>query len=131
VNVTEEIGITNLDHLARTIVEKSSIKCSRQTALNLILNHLEHGVEIRKDGELAGYLLVFNVLGTRSLHGYKFVDGFGVRAFRLAKKIVKQFDIRCLTTTIDQLKVCRLAGLLGFNLQQKIGNYVAFERGAA
>lgn len=129
--IEEKDRITDKTHLAKTIAEKSSIKTAIPAVLDLIDNHLEHGVEIYRDGVLAGYMLIFNFFGIRSFHGYKLVEGYGVRALRLAKALIKKFDIRESATTLDQEKTRRALSILGFSIKKQSGEFLTFERGLA
>jgi hypothetical protein len=126
---TEKEGITSKNHLIKTIAEYSSLKPTIQYAQELVDNFFEHGVEIYQGSTLAGYLLVFNVFGTRSFHGYKFIEGHGVHALSVSKQIIEKFQIKFITTTIDQLKTIRLARLLGFCKEQRMDNFLILERG--
>lgn len=126
--IVEQEGVTDKKHLVKTIQEKSSFVASEHTVEYLVDNHLEHCQEIYVDGVISGYLLVFNFFGVRSFHGYKLIEGYGTRAFRLAKAFIKKFKVFRIVTTIDQLKTIRLARLLGFAEKQRIGNCISFER---
>jgi len=127
--VTEKIGITDKEHLIETITKKSSIKTTPQMVREIVDRFLEHAVEVYKDEHLAGYMLVFNFLGVRSFHGYKLVEGYGVRALRLAKGLIEKFNIRESATTIDQAETRRALSILGFTVKNRYGAFLSFGRG--
>ena len=129
--ITEQEGISDKNHLAKTICDFSSLPHDKNDVLSLLDRHLEFSKEIYKDGVLSGYALVFNFLGVRSFHGYKLTEGFGVRAFRIAREMIRKFDIKIISTTIDQIKTIRIAKLLGFSESQRFGDVLVLQKGAA
>jgi hypothetical protein len=119
-------GLTDKKHLLETIEKNSSLKISAQSVVD---NHLEKSLEIYRDGVFVGYALIFNFLGKRSLHGYKFIKGHALGAFKIAKKIIEDFKVEYISTTADHLEVARLARLLGFTKERQVRNVICFEKG--
>lgn len=118
--------LTDKNHLVKTIQSNSALKIPAEIVVD---NHLEKSLEIYRDGVFVGYALVFNFLGKRSLHGYKFIKGHALGALRIAKKIINDFKIDYISTTADHLEVVRLAKLLGFTKERQVGNVICFEKG--
>lgn len=125
---TKKEGITDRSHLVKTIQEKSSLKIEPKIVAGIVDRHLENAEEVYKDNVLVGYFLLFNFQGVRSFHGYKMIEGYGVRAFRYAKEFVEKYKAGGLETTADQTKVIRFAKMLGFKETRRIENLIAFGR---
>jgi hypothetical protein len=103
---------------------------AREFIEGLVRLHIECCEEHYLDGVLVGYLLLFNFYGRRSFHAYKLVDGYGVRAFRLAKDFIQKHNATSLETTEDKVDVVRVAKMLGFVEDQQVDNLLAFRRAA-
>ena len=114
--------ISDRNHLIETILRNTSVPTTKEKAEEIVSKHLEHGVESYHDGVLAGYMLVFNFFGKRSLHGYKFIKGHALYGFQLARKMVKDFGVDYISTTVNQSGVIRFAKMLGFKTERRVGN---------
>jgi hypothetical protein len=129
ITVTETEQLTDKNHLAKVMLEKSSIPgVTIERALSIINAHLECCVELCKDGYLIGYSLVFNFFGVRSFHAYKLIDGYGVWALRTAKRMIEKFGVDIIDTTVDQTNTIRAAGVLGFKEIYRDGQLLRFRR---
>lgn len=113
-------GVTNWKHLFSIIKEASSIKLADYDALErMILDTTERVIEIYSADEMfVGYILIMNVNGERSLHGYKLIEGFPFLMFDIVKEILDQYEEISIITTIDKTAVRRLGAMLG--LQESI-----------
>jgi len=125
---TKKEGVTNLKHLIDTILKHTSLQTTREFVEGLVCSHLECAEEIYKDGVLVGYFLLFSFCGSKSFHGYKLIEGYGVRAFRYAKEFIAKHKASSLETTTDQTKVVRIAKMLGFLETRRVSNLIAFGR---
>ena len=121
-------GLTDRVHLAEIMVKNTSFDITREFALNLINSYMERCIEIYKDDVLSGYVVIMNIMGSRSLHGFKLVDGYAFSAFRIAKDMLKEYDDLAITTTADKVNVRRLGKLLGFKETMHTASIVLMER---
>jgi hypothetical protein len=121
-------GLTNKAHLADTILKHTSVNVRREDILFLIDVHLERCIEVYKDDVLSGYVLIMDMYGNKSLHGYKLVDGYAFCAFKIAKDILKDYKNISVTTTKDQVGAIRIAELLGFRQTSYLNDVVMMQR---
>lgn len=116
--ISRKEGLTDINHLAETMIKYTSLNTDKNIALSIIDRYLERCVEGYLDGKLAGYFLIFNVAGKRSFHGYKLVNGYSVAAYKLSKDFMKDYKDISITTTNDKTQVHRLAKLLNVKLER-------------
>lgn len=122
-------GVTDFDHLVDTVFTTSSLGVPRELVASMLIQWCERCVEITVDGKLAGYALIINADGDRSFHGYKLIPGNEVKAFRVAKNLLKEYKDISITTTAEKYQVRRLGHLLGFNQETlKPGNIVCLKK---
>ena len=106
-------GVTDWVHLMKTIMDNSSLKVSYPQCSAFLHRTLERCVEVYKDGQLAGYALIMNINGFRTFHGFKLIPGNSIAAFRLARKILRDYPEAEIHTTDDKHQVIRMAKMLG------------------
>ena len=126
--ITHSEGLTDKEHLAKVMVDHTSLVVSYHLAIEIIDQYLERCVEVYENQDLVGYVLIFNVNGERSMHGFKLIEGHSLEAYRIAKLYADQYAGIVITTTVDKVMVTKLANMLGFEPTVCAWNVVKFER---
>ena len=121
-------GLTDRNHLAKVMCEQTSLPAHIGQALYIIENYLERCIEIYNETQVCGYVLILNVDDERSFHGFKLIKGHALKAFEIAKDIVRQYPQLIITTTDDKKEVLKLAKMLGFHETGRTNEIVRLER---
>ncbi len=107
-------GLTDKQKLIDTMIAEDRLGLPHQAFEEVIFPKMERCIEIWADDILAGYIMIFNTDGQRSLHGYKLIKGHALGAYRIAKEISERYPDLFISTHSSRINVIRLARLLGF-----------------
>lgn len=121
-------GITDWARLVDLVREQSSVKAPLQDVKYLVSAHLEMGIEVYRDEELVGYVLIFKTPAGRSLHGYKLIHGFIRTELNIIREILQKYEVDFISTTVDKKSVGRLAHVLGFTQDETFDGRIVFRR---
>jgi hypothetical protein len=107
-------GLTDKNKLIDTMIAHDRLGMPRQVIEEVIFPKMERCIEIWYNKGLAGYVMIFNTNGEKSLHGYKLIKGHFVGAVKIAKEFVSRYPDLFISTHASRDNVVRLAKILGF-----------------